>query len=111
MSEPSLSQSGMPDAFDDLHGGDNGTPHSRDALRLLARIPVKLTLEVGSVTLMLSELLELGPGSVLELDRSAGTPLPIKLNGTEVGTGETVVSGDSYGLRIVSLQDLSDLAP
>lgn len=82
----------------------------RAPLQLLRRIPVRLTLEVGSATLPLSELVALEHGSVVELDRLAGEPLLIKVNGTTIGRAEVVVAGDNYGLKVVELDDLGSLA-
>lgn len=86
-------------------------PARREPLQLLRRIPVKLTLEVGAATLPLSELIALEHGSVVELDRLAGEPLSIKVNGTAIGRAEVVVSGENYGLKIVELDDLGTLTP
>ena len=83
----------------------------REPLQLLRRIPVKLTLEVVAATLPLSELIALEHGSVVELDRLAGEPLSIKVNGTPIGRAEVVVSGENYGLKIVELDDLGALTP
>jgi flagellar motor switch protein FliN len=82
----------------------------RDNLKLLARIPVTVTLEVGSATLSLAELMQIGPESVLELDRLAGEPLVIKANGVAVGLAEVVVAGENYGLRVVEIGNLQGLA-
>lgn len=90
---------------------ETGAPARREPLQLLRRIPVKLTLEVGSATLPLSELIGLEHGSVVELDRLAGEPLSIKVNGTPIGRAEVVVSGENYGLKIVELDDLGSLTP
>ncbi|WP_206995187.1 FliM/FliN family flagellar motor switch protein [Trinickia mobilis] len=81
----------------------------RDNLKLLARIPVTLTLEVGSATLSLAELMQIGSDSVLELDRLAGEPLVIKANGVAVGLAEVVVAGENYGLRVVEIGNLQGL--
>ncbi|AIO68633.1 flagellar motor switch protein FliN [Burkholderia oklahomensis] len=83
----------------------------RDPMQLLAKIPVQLTLEVGSATITLAELMAIEEGSVLELDRLAGEPLLIKINGTPVGHAEVVVSGDNYGLKLLDLEQLGDFAP
>jgi len=94
--------------------GDTEAPapaSRREPLQLLRRIPVRLTLEVGSATLPLSELMALEHGSVLELDRLAGEPLSIKVNGATIGRAEVVVAGENYGLKIVELDDLGSLAP
>ena len=106
------------DNLDDLDL-DLGEPETPDAapdaprradLRMLRKIPVRLTLEVGATTLPLSELALLEQGSVLELDRLAGEPLAVKVNGVHIGRAEVVVSGENYGLKIVELEDLEVLA-
>jgi flagellar motor switch protein FliN len=96
----------------DAYPGDPSAPSARRPRmqHMLRKIPVRLTLEVGSATLPLSELIELQQGSVLELDRLAGEPLVIKVNGAAIGTAEVVVAGENYGLKIVSLDDLKTLA-
>lgn len=69
----------------------------------LHRIPITLTLEAGSARITLQELSALTPDSVVALDTQVGEPLKIKVNGTAIGKGEVVVSGDNYGLKIVEL--------
>ncbi|WP_153099470.1 flagellar motor switch protein FliN [Paraburkholderia hayleyella] len=81
----------------------------RPSIQMLRKIPVRLTLEVGSATLPLSELVSLEPGSVVELDRLAGEPLVIKVNGAPIGSAEVVVAGENYGLKIVHLDNLQVL--
>ncbi|KVH43246.1 flagellar motor switch protein FliN [Burkholderia diffusa] len=83
----------------------------RDPRQLLAKIPVQLTLEVGTATVSLAELMNVEEGTVLELDRLAGEPLLIKVNGTVVGQAEVVVSGENYGLKILDLEHLGDFTP
>ncbi|AUH50482.1 flagellar motor switch protein FliN [Chromobacterium sp. ATCC 53434] len=81
-------------------------PPPRDMTPFLRKIPVKLTLEVGSADISLADLCQIGAGSVVELDKIAGEPLDIKVNGTVIGRAEVVVSGDNYGLRVLELNDL-----
>lgn len=78
----------------------------RDLSRLLRKIPVTVTLEVGAAKISLHELANLGPDSVVELDAIAGEPLTIKVNGTAIGRAEVVVSGENYGLKVTELSDL-----
>lgn len=78
----------------------------RDLAQMMRKIPVTLTLEVGSARISLQELLEIAPDSVVPLDTLAGTPLVMKVNGTPVGRAEVVVSGDHHGLRVVELANL-----
>lgn len=79
----------------------------RNIPQMLTKIPVTLTLEVGSAQLSLAELLALEPDSVIELDTLAGQPLLMKVNGTVIGRAEVVVTGDTHGLRVVETDGLS----
>jgi flagellar motor switch protein FliN/FliY len=73
--------------------------------RLLQDVDIKLTVEVGSTTLKLRELLSLGESSVVELDRQAADLLDVLVNGTLIGRGEVITVGDRFGIRIVELAD------
>jgi flagellar motor switch protein FliN/FliY len=100
----------LPDDLDEAASGASATPKatvpSRDLARMMRRIPVTLTLEVGSASISLQELTEIKPNSVIELDTLAGEPLVIKVNGTPIGRAEVVVSGENYGLRVLELSDV-----
>lgn len=78
----------------------SGTSHPVD---LLAGIPVRVSVEVGSTTMRLSELAALEPGSVVALDRKVGEPLDICANGSLVARGEIVSVEGRYGIRITEL--------
>jgi flagellar motor switch protein FliN/FliY len=82
-------------------------PAKRNFAAMMRRIPVTLTLEVGSAKLSLQDLAEIERSSVIELDTLAGEPLIIKVNGTAIGRAEVVVSGENYGLKVVELSDLN----
>ena len=78
---------------------------SADNLRVLENIDVKLTVEVGSAELKIRELLRLNEGSVIELDRLAGDPLDILINGTMIAKGEVLMVGERFGIRFVEIVD------
>jgi flagellar motor switch protein FliN/FliY len=80
---------------DGLAGGRN--------YRLLADIPLRLSVEVGSTSLKLAELMDLNEGSVVELDRQANELLDILVNGTLVARGEVVTVGGKFGIRVVDV--------
>jgi flagellar motor switch protein FliN/FliY len=82
-------------------GDENGFPGRN--FRLLSDIPVRLSVEVGSTSLKLSELLELAEGSVVELDRQANELLDILVNGTLVAKGEVVTVNGRFGIRVVDV--------
>lgn len=70
-------------------------------MALFSRIPVTMTLEVASVEISLADLMSINSDSVVELDKMAGEPLDIKVNGIQFGKAEVVVLNDKYGLRII----------
>ena len=74
-------------------------------LRVLENIDVALTVEVGGAEIKIKELLRLGEGSVVELDRLAGDPLDILANGTMIAKGEVVMVGERYGVRFTEIVD------
>ncbi|QNE32824.1 flagellar motor switch protein FliN [Sphingomonas sp. NBWT7] len=71
--------------------------------RLLQDVDVKLTVEIGSTSLTLRELLALGESSVIELDRQANELLDVFVNGTLIGRGEVVTVGERFGVRMTEL--------
>lgn len=72
-------------------------------LDVILDIPVKMTLEVGGTEIAIRDLLQLSQGSVLELDRIAGEPLDVRINGTLIAHGEVVVTNDRYGVRLTDV--------
>jgi flagellar motor switch protein FliN len=70
---------------------------------LLADIAVRLSVEVGSTALKLSELMELAEGSVVELDRQSHELLDIMANGTLIAKGEVVTVNGRFGIRVVEV--------
>ncbi|MDP0971447.1 flagellar motor switch protein FliN, partial [Klebsiella pneumoniae] len=77
---------------------DESTPISDPKLDVILDIPVNLTMEVGGTEIAIRNLLQLSQGSVIELDRVAGEPLDVKVNGTLIAHGEVVVVNDRYGI-------------
>jgi flagellar motor switch protein FliN len=70
---------------------------------LLSGISLRMSVEVGSASLTLAALLEMGEGSVVELDRQANDLLDILVNGTLVAKGEIVDVNGRYGIRVVDV--------
>ncbi len=77
-------------------------PPSR-RLELLLDVPLELSVELGRTRMSIQELLGLGPGSVIELDKVAGEPLDILVNDRLVARGEAVVVNDKFGVRITDI--------
>jgi flagellar motor switch protein FliN/FliY len=72
-------------------------------LDVILDVPVTLSLEVGRTRLPIRSLLQLNQGSVVELERAAGEPLDVFVNGTLVAHGEVVVVNDKFGIRLVDV--------
>ncbi len=72
-------------------------------LELLRDVEVEVTAELGRTRMSVRELLSLTPGSVVELDRAAGSPADLLVNGTLIARGEVVVVDEEYGIRITEL--------
>ncbi len=66
-------------------------------------IPVMLSVEIGKTRLSIRNLLQLNQGSVVELDRLAGEPLDVMINGTLVAHGEVVVVNEKFGIRLTDV--------
>jgi flagellar motor switch protein FliN/FliY len=70
---------------------------------VIRAIPISMTVEVGSTSLKLRDLLRLSQGSVLELDRSVGELMDVKINNTVIAKGEVVTVGDKLGISVVEI--------
>lgn len=71
-------------------------------------IPVCISMEVGRATITIRNLLKLNQGSVVELDRLAGEPLDVMVNGTLIAHGEVVVVNDKFGIRLTDVMSQSE---
>ena len=96
-------------AFDELQD-DSLPPQLSDNpdLDVILDIPVSLSMEVGSTEIAIRNLLQLSQGSVIELDRMAGEPLDVKVNGTLIAHGEVVVVNDRFGIRLTDVVSPSE---
>ncbi|SEI81508.1 MULTISPECIES: flagellar motor switch protein FliN [unclassified Pseudomonas] len=83
----------------------NNAPVSLDGpnLDVILDIPVSISMEVGSTDINIRNLLQLNQGSVIELDRLAGEPLDVLVNGTLIAHGEVVVVNEKFGIRLTDV--------
>jgi flagellar motor switch protein FliN/FliY len=90
-------------SFDQV--SDNGIPSSDSELNLdvILDVPVTVSMEVGNTKISIRNLLQLNQGSVIELDRLAGEPMDVLVNGTLIARGEVVVVNDKFGLRLTDI--------
>ncbi|MFB2760775.1 flagellar motor switch protein FliN [Shewanella xiamenensis] len=85
---------------------DDSQPISKaEAAKLdtILDIPVTISMEVGRSYISIRNLLQLNQGSVVELDRVAGEPLDVMVNGTLIAHGEVVVVNDKFGIRLTDV--------
>ena len=75
---------------------------------LLLDVPLEVAVELGRSRMPIKTLLELGPGSVVELDKVAGEPLDILVNGRLIARGEAVVVNDKFGIRLTDIVSRSE---
>ncbi|RRN55423.1 flagellar motor switch protein FliN [Pseudoxanthomonas sp. SGNA-20] len=77
-------------------------------LDVILDVPVTLSLEVGRTRMPIRNLLQLNQGSVIELERGAGEPLDVYVNGTLIAHGEVVVINDRFGVRLTDVVSPSE---
>lgn len=89
---------------DEIRAGDDALNKLKvQNLDFILDIPLKVTVELGRTTVIIKDLLQLGQGSVLELDKLAGEPLEILVNGKLVAKGEVVVVNEKFGIRLTDI--------
>jgi flagellar motor switch protein FliN/FliY len=87
------------DELNSTAGASTGAPD----LDVIMDIPVNISMEVGNTEISIRNLLQLNQGSVIELDRLAGEPLDVLVNGTLIAHGEVVVVNDKFGIRMTDV--------
>ena len=89
--------------LEELSGASDGTEFDSNKLDTILDIPVNISMEVGRSSISIRNLLQLNQGSVIELDRVAGEPLDVLVNGTLIAHGEVVVINDKFGIRLTDV--------
>lgn len=99
----------------DHSGRDASVAQSRDTghdvgsrLGRINNVEMALTVEIGRTRMAVRDVLNLEPGAVVELDRSAGAPADVLLNGRLIAHGEVVVMDQDYGIRITQILDVAE---
>jgi len=83
--------------------GEGGVTAGNKSVEMLLDIDLDVSIELGRANLSIKRILELSPGSIVELDRMAGEPVDLLVNDKVVAKGEVVVVDENFGIRIVSL--------
>jgi flagellar motor switch protein FliN len=84
----------VPDAAPGAHEGDLARLHA---------VPVELAVEIGRTQMTIGDTLGLGPGSIITLNRMAGEPVDLLVNGRPIARGEVVVIDEEFGLRVTEV--------
>ncbi|MBT1450828.1 flagellar motor switch protein FliN [Glaciecola sp. XM2] len=102
-SEAADAQGAEPVALDELTEPSALSDGEEKKLDTILDIPVTISMEVGRTNISIRNLLQLNQGSVVELDRVAGEPLDVLVNGTLIAHGEVVVINDKFGIRLTDV--------
>ncbi len=89
--------------FDSLEDTSDGPAVEEENLDVILDIPVTISMEIGRTSISIRNLLQLNQGSVVELDRLAGEPMDVLVNGTLVAHGEVVVVNEKFGIRLTDV--------
>ena len=89
--------------FDNLEDTSGGPAGSEANMDVILDIPVTISMEIGRTHISIRNLLQLNQGSVVELDRLAGEPMDVLVNGTLVAHGEVVVVNEKFGIRLTDV--------
>ncbi len=95
-----LAPSGAQSAAPAAQGGNPVNPRNLD---VLLDIPMEVSVQLGATTMQIRELLQLGQGSVVELEKMAGEPLEVLVNQRLVARGEVVVVNEKFGIRLTDV--------
>ncbi|MFQ3235020.1 MAG: flagellar motor switch protein FliN/FliY [Paraglaciecola sp.] len=102
-----MEEQAEPDAklaqYEELAEDRDITSDEKRKLDTIMDIPVTISMEVGRSNISIRNLLQLNQGSVVELDRVAGEPLDVLVNGTLIAHGEVVVVNDKFGIRLTDV--------
>jgi flagellar motor switch protein FliN/FliY len=105
---PSPAELAQAAAFEQLQAQESAVSNPAEGGRevnidVILDVPVTLSMEVGRTRIPIRNLLQLNQGSVVELDRAAGEPLDVFVNGTLVAHGEVVVVNEKFGIRLTDV--------
>jgi len=89
--------------FDQIQSEVQSSKQPKPDLDVILDIPVSISMEVGRTSITIRNRLQLNQGSVIELDRLAGEPLDVLVNGTLIAHGEVVVVNEKFGIRMTDV--------
>lgn len=102
MTPPMQSMNIQPAQFQ-AFGGNMNTGVNQENIGLIMDVPLEVTVELGRTKKSIAEILEFTPGKIIELDRIAGEPIDVLVNGKFVAKGEVVVIEENFGIRVTEV--------
>lgn len=106
-----MSETVVYEQLDHAQAGDGVSGPSETDLRRLSNVPMELSVEIGRAHMTVGETLQLRAGSVITLERLAGEPVDLLVNGTPIARGEVVVVDEQFGLRVSEIIEGEHGAP
>lgn len=100
---PESSRSVQAKSFDTIEATEQAPGTQPRNLEIILDIPLEVTAELGKARIMVQEFLRLGLGSIVELQKLAGEPVEVMVNGTLVARGEVVVVNEKFGVRLTDI--------
>ena len=92
----------QPATFQSFSGDLSGVQGGEN-IGLIMDVPLEVTVELGRTTKSISDILNFAPGTIIELDRIAGEPIDVLVNGKFVAKGEVVVIEENFGIRVTEI--------
>ena len=102
MQMPQMNMNIQPAQFQNFSTDYSAIP-SNENIGLIMDVPLEVTVELGRTNKSISEILDFAPGTIIELDKIAGEPIDVLVNGKFVAKGEVVVSEESFGIRVTEI--------
>ena len=102
MGQPQQSVNIQPAQFQNFNVGQAAVV-PQENIGIIMDVPLQVTVELGRTTKSISEILDFAPGTIIELDKIAGEPVDVLVNGKFVAKGEVVVIEESFGVRVTEI--------
>ena len=80
----------------------------KENIGIIMDVPLEITVELGRTHKLIKEILEFSPGTVVELDKLAGEPIDILVNGKHIAKGEVVVIDENFGVRLTDIVSVEE---
>ena len=81
----------------------DGGKYGKEYINLIMDVPLQVTVELGRTSKSIAEILDFSPGTIIELEKLAGEPVDVLVNGKFVANGEVVVIEESFGIRVTEI--------